>query len=97
MLIGILEPNRGQVFYNGQDIQKDVIAYRKRLGYVPEEANLYLHLTGYEYLEMVGNLRGMTDRLRKIRTDALLQLFSLWPSRHVPLGSYSKECGSAFF
>ncbi len=41
MLIGLLEPTDGQVTHNGQNIHKDLAAYRKRLGYVPEEANLY--------------------------------------------------------
>jgi ABC-2 type transport system ATP-binding protein len=47
-------------------------------------------LTGEEYLEMVAMLRAMPE-VRKRRTiRSLLQLFSLWPYRHVSLGSYSK-------
>src|SRR4029077_3484562 len=41
MLCGLLEPTDGEVTYNGQNIHKDLAAYRTRLGYVPEEANLY--------------------------------------------------------
>ena len=59
MLTGLLEPTRGKVLFNGEDIQKDLASYRKCLGYVPEEANLYPYLSGREYLEMVGILRGM--------------------------------------
>jgi len=90
MLIGLLEPSQGQVLYDGRDIHTDLAAYRKCLGYVPEEANLYPYLTGEEYLDMVAMLRAMPE-VRKRRTiRALLQLFSLWPHRHVTLGSYSK-------
>src|SRR6202140_3555402 len=90
MLTGLLEPTDGEVTYNGQNIHKDLVAYRKRLGYVPEEANLYPYLTGQEYLDMVAMLRTMPE-VRKRRTiRSLLQLFSLWPHRHVTLGSYSK-------
>src|SRR6202022_3019043 len=90
MLTGLLEPSQGQVLYDGQDIHTDLAAYRKCLGYVPEEANLYPYLTGEEYLEMVAMLRAMPE-VRKRRTiRALLQLFSLWPHRHVTLGSFSK-------
>lgn len=90
MLTGLLEPTDGEVTHNGQNIQKDLVAYRKRLGYVPEEANLYPYLTGHEYLEMVGTLRAMPESRRDARINSLLELFSLWPHRHVTLGSYSK-------
>jgi ABC-2 type transport system ATP-binding protein len=47
-------------------------------------------LSGWEYLELIGTLRGMerTDLGKKI--DSLLELFSLHPSRHATVGSYSK-------
>jgi ABC-2 type transport system ATP-binding protein len=90
MLAGLLEPTDGEVTYNGQNIHKDIVAYRKRLGYVPEEANLYPYLTGQEYLDMVGTLRAMSDSRKSARINSLLELFSLWPHRHVTLGSYSK-------
>ncbi|HEY6386504.1 MAG TPA: ABC transporter ATP-binding protein [Candidatus Acidoferrum sp.] len=90
MLIGLLEPSSGQVLFNDNDIQQDLVAYRKHLGYVPEEANLYPYLTGYEYLELVGTLRGMPQQGMKTKIDAFLELFSLFPHRHVALSSYSK-------
>jgi ABC-2 type transport system ATP-binding protein len=90
MLTGLLEPTDGEVTHNGQNIHRDLVAYRKRLGYVPEEANLYPYLTGQEYLDMIGTLRAMPDSRRSARINSLLELFSLWPHRHVTLGSYSK-------
>jgi ABC-2 type transport system ATP-binding protein len=90
MLTGLLQPTDGQVTHNHKDIHKNLTAYRKRLGYVPEEAHLYPYLTGEEYLDMVGTLRAMPEPRRKSRIDSLLQLFSLAPHRHVSLGSYSK-------
>lgn len=90
MLTGMLEPSQGQVLYEYRDIRSDLAAYRKRMGYVPEEANLYPYLTGEEYLEMVGMLRAVPVARRRKTIRSLLQLFSLWPHRHVMLGSYSK-------
>ena len=90
MLIGLLEPNHGQVLYEGKNIQQDLVGYRKHLGYVPEEANLYPYLTGQEYLELVGTLRGISQPRMKAKIDAFLELFSLFAHRHVSLGSYSK-------
>ena len=90
MLAGLLEPTRGEVQFDGHSIQDHLVAYRKRLGYVPEEAHLYPYLTGWEYLEMIGTLRGMDALELAKRIDALLQLFSLHPSRHASIGTYSK-------
>lgn len=59
MLTGLLGPTRGQVLSGGKNIQTDLVGYRERLGYVPEEADLYPFLSGWEYLELVGTLRGL--------------------------------------
>jgi len=58
-----LEPSAGKVYFDGRDIQTCLIDYRKRLGYVPEEQQLYPYLTGREYLELVGRLRSMPEAL----------------------------------
>ena len=90
MLTGLLEPSRGVVRFNGRAIQEDLTSYRMHLGYVPEEAHLYPYLTGWEYLEMVGTLRGMDRNGMLVKIDSLLQLFSLHVARHASIGTYSK-------
>lgn len=90
MITGLMEPTRGEVLFHGANINKDLPAFKRRLGYVPEEALLYPFLTGWEYLEFVGTLRGMDrEQLRK-RASALLELFTLYPHRHGSIASYSK-------
>ena len=90
LLTGLLEPTHGEVTYDGQNIHKNLVAFRRVLGYVPEEPNLYAHLTGEEYLDMIGTLRGMSQSRKTARMNSLWKLLSLWPQRHVALGSYSK-------
>jgi ABC-2 type transport system ATP-binding protein len=90
MLTGLLQPSRGIVQFDGRNIQDDLLSYRLRLGYVPEEAHLYPYLTGWEYLEMIGTLRRMKQSDINIKIDSLLQLFSLHPSRHASMSTYSK-------
>ena len=90
MLIGLLDPTQGQVRFHGEDIHQNLVGFRKRLGYVPEEPNLYPYLSGREYLEMVGTLRGMPAPRVAVKIDALLELFSLYSSRHSSIASYSK-------
>ena len=52
MLTGLLEPSAGGIFFRGRDIRSNLIGYRQRLGYVPEEPHLYPYLSGKEYLEL---------------------------------------------
>jgi ABC-2 type transport system ATP-binding protein len=90
MLTGLLQPTRGKVFFDGRDIQHDLVGYRRQLGYVPEEANLYPYLSGREYLEMIGLLRGMARNGLSKKIDALLELFAMHPHRNSSIASYSK-------
>ena len=62
MITALLEPTRGEVLFDGRSIQSQLIEYKRRLGYVPEQAHLYPHLTGREYLQLVGRLRGLAKK-----------------------------------
>jgi ABC-2 type transport system ATP-binding protein len=90
MLTGLLQPSSGEVLFHGENIKKDLVGFRKCLGYVPEEPNLYPYLSGREYLEIVGALRGMPSLHTERKIDALLDLFSLSSHRHASIASYSK-------
>ena len=57
MLTGLLDPSGGTVLFHGRDVQADLVGFRRRLGYVPEEPHLYSFLSGREHLELVGRLR----------------------------------------
>lgn len=90
MIAGLIEPSEGEIFFRGESIQRNRIAHRQRLGYVPEEPHLYPHLTGAEYLEMVGQLRGMPEAELAHKIDGFLRLMGLHADRHVAISSYSK-------
>lgn len=90
MITGLIEPSAGQILFQGQPIERNRIAHRQRLGYVPEEPHIYPHLTGFEYLEMIGQLRALPERTLAPKIDGFLRLFSLYADRYVPISSYSK-------
>lgn len=90
MITGLIEKSAGQILFGGQSIQHDLIAYKGRTGYVPEEPHLYAHLSGLEYLVMVGQLRNLPGRPTADRIDGLLRLFGLHGDRHAPISGYSK-------
>jgi ABC-2 type transport system ATP-binding protein len=90
MIIGLLEPSDGRILYAGRSIYDDLPAFQRRLGYVPEEPNLYPFLSGFEYLLLAGRLRGLPRPLLERKIENFLTLFSLWDDRHAPVSSYSK-------
>jgi len=90
MLGGLLEPSGGVVEYAGVDIRADVIAFHRHVGYVPEEPYLYPFLSGREYLQLVGRLRELPERLLSDKIDGFLRLFNLSVAADQSIGSYSK-------
>ena len=90
MITGLLEATSGKVLFDDVPIEKDLIAYKQRLGYVPEEPYLYSHLSGLEYLTMVGQLRHLPAKPAADRIDGLLRLLQLHGDRHASISSYSK-------
>src|SRR5258708_22957452 len=90
MMTGLLETTSGKMLINGERIERDLIAYKQRMGYVPEEPHLYAHLSGLEYLVMVGQLRDLPAKPTADCIDGLLRVFSLHGDRHAPISAYSK-------
>ena len=90
MITGLIEPSDGEILFRGQPVDSDPMAFRQLVGYVPEEPHLYPHLTGAEYLEMVGHLRGLPARQLTEKIEGFLRLLSLYQDRYVPISSYSK-------
>ncbi len=90
MVIGMIRPTHGKVLFAGREIHADLLKYRAQLGYVPEEAQVYTHLSGLEYLQLVGRLRGMAERLVELKARGLLHLLSLEGAQYSPMTEYSK-------
>jgi ABC-2 type transport system ATP-binding protein len=90
IITGMLRPNEGRVLFEGRDIRDDMVAYRASFGYVPEEAHLYTYLSGLEYLQLIGRLRGLPERILEAKATSLLRLLELESWQYSPISSYSK-------
>lgn len=90
IITGLIEMTSGEILFDSVPIERNPIAYRQRMGYVPEEPHLYSHLSGLEFLGMVAQLRDLPRRSYTERIDGLLHLFSLHSDRHAAISSYSK-------
>jgi ABC-2 type transport system ATP-binding protein len=90
MMTGLMEPSAGAVLFDGRNIADDPVAYRRRMGYVPEEPALYSFLSGREQLQLIGRLREIPENLLEQRIRALLELFGLADAAEQSISAYSK-------
>ena len=90
IVTGMIRPGEGRVLFEGEDVRRDLPAFRRAVGYVPEEAHLYSYLSGLEYLQLIGRLRGFSEGLIEAKATRMLALLNLESWRHSPLNSYSK-------
>ncbi|HEV2274985.1 MAG TPA: ABC transporter ATP-binding protein [Acidobacteriaceae bacterium] len=90
IITGLLQPASGCVLFEGRRIEEDLAGFRSVLGYVPEEAHVYTHLSGLEYLQLVGRLRRMPEQLIEWKAGGLLKLLNLDSWQYSPISSYSK-------
>lgn len=92
MIAGLIDTTAGEIRFDEAPIDRDLIAWKQRLGYVPEEPHLYAHLSALEYLVMIGQLRDLPAKPTRERIERLLQLLGLQlhAVRYEPLSSFSK-------
>lgn len=90
MLAGLLEPSKGEILFEGRRIHSDLTAYKRRLGYVPEQSEIYPHLSAYDYLRLVGRLRGLAEGPLGEKVREFLCIFDLEQDMHGPIASFSK-------
>jgi ABC-2 type transport system ATP-binding protein len=90
MMAGLLEPTEGEILYQGNPIRKNIFAYKAIVGYVPEQSDVYKHLSAWDYLFMVGRLRGLSDRLLRTKVMELMHFLGLSSEMDMEMASYSK-------
>jgi len=91
ILLGILNDYSGEIKIFGSDISKGDISYKKRIGYVPETAEIYDNLTAYEYLTFIGEVYGIDHDSVNEKAKKLMSLFGLEENAyHSRISSYSK-------
>jgi ABC-2 type transport system ATP-binding protein len=60
-LLDFIRPTSGSASVFGLDCQKDSVAIRKRIGYIPGDFGLYGNMTGWKFLKYFGSVRGGYD------------------------------------
>jgi ABC-2 type transport system ATP-binding protein len=90
MLAGLLQPTRGEILFEGQSVRSNLDEYKNRLGYVPEQSELYPHLSGLDYLLLVGRLRGIPEKVLFSKALDFIQVFGLENDEDASISTYSK-------
>lgn len=90
ILAGILEPTSGQIFYYRRNIREDINEYKSRIGYVPEQGDIFPHLSAFEYLQVVGRLYLIPDHILQEKISGLMEHFHLADEMHNTLSTFSK-------
>ncbi len=89
MIAGILRPTSGTVTIGGVDLQRDPLAAKAKLGFIPDRPFIYEKLTGAEFLRFVAGLYGQQGPEVEHRARELLALFDLEEWRDELVESYS--------
>jgi ABC-2 type transport system ATP-binding protein len=77
MLTGLLHPSDGRAMVGGIDIQKDPVAAKRLLGYVPDSPFLYDKLTGREFMRFVAGLYQVSEAYYAAHCEPLLEMFEI--------------------
>jgi ABC-2 type transport system ATP-binding protein len=90
ILTCLIKPDGGKAFVAGFDVLKDPIKVKQRIGVVPEISNVYVDLTAWENLVLIGKLYGMP--MQKVRENAtnLLKEFGLYEVKDKLAKAFSK-------
>lgn len=90
IILGIVGGYQGEVKVLGKDISKDTIEYKRKIGYVPEIAEIYDNLTAREYLTFIGELYGLSYEKADEKALKLMRVFGISDNYDSRINSYSK-------
>jgi ABC-2 type transport system ATP-binding protein len=90
MLTGLARPDSGTIRIGGIDCARDPKAAQHLVGVVPDEANLYPELTGFDNLCFCAALYGLRKDERRLRARELLETFGLTEAADRKFEAYSK-------
>lgn len=77
MITGIISPTNGSITINGIDINKEPVKAKEQFGYVPDSPDMFLRLTGLEYLRFMADVYGVSVEDRISRINELSERFEM--------------------
>jgi len=90
MLTGVLKPDNGMIHIMGFDLLRNPFDAKMLAGVVPEMSNVYIDLSAWDNLMLMGELYGVPKRKRKQKAVELLELFGLLDRKDQKTKGFSK-------
>ena len=90
LLTGALRATDGQVLVNGIDVGKEPVRAKKLIGFVPDSQEMYDKLTGWEYLNFMADIYGVSRADRMERGERYLAKFEMTEAAGSRIASYSR-------
>jgi len=90
VLTGVIPPTSGKVSILGYDIKTEAFYAKSQIGVVPEVANVYIDLSAWDNLMLIGSLYGVSKQEKIKRAKELLNTFDLYGRRNEKTKSFSK-------
>jgi ABC-2 type transport system ATP-binding protein len=90
ILCGLLTDYEGEVRVKGLEVKQQTLEVKKKIGYVPELAELYDVLTPREYLRFTGTLYGLEEKTCEERITRMMQALGLGDNLDQRMDSFSK-------
>ena len=79
MIAGFIAPSHGEASVCGHDIEREPVAAKSCMGYLPEGAPSYGEMTVAEFLDFVADIRGLKGARRRQRRDVVIGRLALEP------------------
>ena len=90
MLVGLLQPTSGEISVAGYSAETELLKLKRRIGYVPEEAQLYEHLSLVEHLQLIGRLYHLEEGLIAEKIKDLARLFDMEAQANQRISGFSQ-------
>lgn len=89
MLTTLIPPTGGEIRWDGQDVFRMDSAYRKLLGYLPQDFGYYPDFSIYDYLMYIASIKGIRPAAAKQRALRLLKQVGLSQAGHKKMKTLS--------
>ncbi len=88
-VVGVLDFSEGEIFIDGHSVKKEPIACKEITAYIPDNPDLYEHLTGIQYLNFIADVFKASRTEREERIKKYADMFEITASLGDMISSYS--------
>lgn len=88
-IVGVLDFKEGEIFIDNKSVKKEPLECKKVTAYIPDNPDLYEHLTGIQYLKFIADIYEVSKKNREDRIKEYANIFELTQNLGDLISSYS--------